>query len=116
MLQQVLSHGYKAEISAIAAELASGAQSGSRKHFSSWTRAMEIFKANMSAADLAAAEAERTNWQQKGVPVDVQRMNAMKYGQKTLADMANAHFKNIGMRKLVWEYHDNIQGKALFSM
>jgi hypothetical protein len=43
-------------------------------------RAAGIFKGKMSVAELEAAEEARKQWQEKGVPDEVKRTHATKYG------------------------------------
>lgn len=115
-LNQVLARDYKAEIKAIATDLAAGARSGSQGHFSNWTRATAVFKAGMSATQLEAAEAEQVKWESEGLPIDMRRQNAVKYGRKSLEQAAERQYKEFDMRVLTWEYHHNTDGKAIFSL
>lgn len=95
--------------------MSNGARSGSRTHFSKYIRALGSFKSKMSRADLAAAEEERKVWQGQGVPEEVKRTHAVKHTRNVLQDAAHAQFKELGLRSLVWECHENNEGAKLFA-
>jgi len=115
-LIQVLSRDYKEEIARIASGLADGAPGGSRAHFGNWMRAAGIFKGKMSAAELEAAEEAWKQWEEKGVPDEVKRIHATKYGRRCLEEAAVAQFKAFGSRALTWQFYFNAEGNTLFSM
>lgn len=113
-LNQVISRKYKAEINIIAAEMSNGARSGSQTHFGKYVKALGIFKSKMSKADLAAAEEERKVWQEQGVPENVKRTNAMKHTRNVMKAASETEYKELGVRKLTWEYHEDLEGGKLF--
>lgn len=113
-MNQVISCKYKAEINLIAAEMSNGARSGSRTHFGKYVKALGIFKSKMSKVDLDEAEKERKVWQEQGLPENVKRTNAMKHTRNVMKGTAETEFKELGVRKLTWEYHEDLEGGKLF--
>lgn len=115
-VNQVLSRKYKDRIRSIATDLSAGARSGSQSHFGNWVRATEILKTYISPEELKAAEEERKTWESKGLPEDLKRHNAMKYGRRVLEQAAESEFKEIGMRSLRWEWRRYPDGQIMFHM
>lgn len=113
---QVINRDHKAEISALASELAAGATGGSQEHFAKYATALATFKERMSPEELAAAEAERKIWDEKGLPDDIKINNGLKYSKKVLFAAAEGHFKEMGLRGFFWEFHYNTDGIALYHL
>jgi hypothetical protein len=73
-------------------------------------------KTYISPEELKAAEEERKTWESKGLPEDLKRHNAMKYGRRVLEQAAESEFKEIGMRSLRWEWRRYPDGQIMFHM
>jgi hypothetical protein len=61
-------------------------------------------------------DAERKEWIKECHPIDVQRKAADKMGLLTLRKSAASQYKEMGMRSVVWEFHENRAGTKLFQL
>jgi len=115
-LLQVINRDHKAEVSALAQELAGGAKSGTTAHFSKYAAALASFKAGMTEEELAAAEEEQKLWDEKGLPEEMKVNNASKHSKQLMFFSADSLYKNTGQRVLAWEYHRNKEGGILYHL
>lgn len=103
-------------MSALASELAGGAPAGSQAYFSKYAVAVKAIKDQMSKEELAAAEAERLAWEEKGLPEEVKISNGLKYSKQVMYASALSHFNELGLRLLAWEYHLDKNGIAFYHL
>ena len=59
---------------------------------------------------------ERAKWIDESFPVEVQRKKADKTGNIFLKNSAESQYKEMGMRSVVWEFHENQVGQKLFQV
>ena len=72
--------------------------------------------AGLDEEGLLALENERADWQVNGVPTEVKRKTAERMGHSYLEKSAQVVFKEMGMRKIVFEFHENKAGTKLFQV
>ena len=115
-LLQVINRDFKAQVSALASEMAAGAASGSQAHFSKYATALATFKDSMSEEQLVATEEERKIWDLKGLPDDIKIKNGMKYGKEVVFAAAESQFRDLGLCSHVWEWHKDEDGSLLYHL
>ena len=115
-LLQVINRDYKAEVTALASQMADGAVSGSQAHFAKYATALAAFKDSMSEEQLAAAEEERKIWDVKGLPDDIKIKNGMKYSKAVVFAAAESQFRDLGLRSHMWEWHKDEDGNYLYHL
>jgi hypothetical protein len=59
---------------------------------------------------------ERAKWMNETHPIDVQRKAAERMGRSYLQTSAETQYKEMGMRSVVWEFHENKAGVKLFQL
>lgn len=60
-------------------------------------------------------ERQRVEWMNQSYPIDIQRRTADKLGV-VLQESAESQYKEMGMRSVVWEFHQNKAGMKLYQM
>jgi hypothetical protein len=113
---QVIGRNRKAEVSALASEMAGGAAAGTQAYFAKYALAVKAIKDQMTKEELAAAEVERLAWEETGLPEDVKISNGLKYSKQAMYAQALSHFNEMGLRQLAWEYHLDKNGIAFYHL
>lgn len=113
-LEQVACRIYKEEIAAIASKRADGAKAGTAKYMGNFSGAVKEFMSGLDEEGLLALENERANWQINGQPTEVKRKTAERMGHSYLEKSAQVQYKEMGMRSIVFEFHENKAGTKLF--
>jgi len=70
--------------------------------------------AELDEEHLLALENERADWQNNGQPTEVKRKTAERMGHTYLEKSAQVQYKEMGMRSIVLEFHQNKAGMKLF--
>jgi hypothetical protein len=115
-LRQVACHLYKNEIAVIAGERANGAKAGGEIYLSAFQGAVNTFMDKLDEDQLVSLEVKRAEWMNAEYPIDYQRKNADRSAHKTLLESAENQYKEMGMRSVVWEFHENKEGVKLFQL
>lgn len=113
-LKQVACKIYKAEIAAIVSKRANGAKAGTPQFMANFQGAVQEFMAELDEERLLALENERADWQNNGQPTEVKRKTAERMGHTYLEKSAQVQYKEMGMRSIVLEFHQNKAGMKLF--
>ena len=113
---QVIGRNRKAEVSALASQMAGGAPAGTQAYFAKYALALKAIKDEMDEKELAAMEEERRVWEEQGLPDDVKISNGLKYSKQAMYASALASFNELGLRLLAWEYHLDKNGIALYHL
>jgi hypothetical protein len=61
-------------------------------------------------------EVKRAEWKNASYPIDLQRKTAERLALSSLLESAESQYKEMGMRSVVWEFHENKAGVKLFQM
>lgn len=61
-------------------------------------------------------ENERAEWLTTGYPVEQQRKTADRLARSSLQTTAERQYREMGMRSVVWEFHENKAGTKLFQL
>lgn len=61
-------------------------------------------------------EQTRADWLAKSYLIEVQRKTAEKSAHSVLQESAKSQYKKMGMRSIVWEFHENKAGTKLFQL
>jgi len=113
-LKQVACKIYKAEIAAIVSKRANGAKASTPQFKANFQGAVQEFMAELDEERLLALENERADWQNNGQPTEVKRKTAKRMGHTYLEKSAQVQYKEMGMRSIVLEFHQNKAGMKLF--
>ena len=116
-VRQVTSHKYKDEIAEIAERRANRAKAGEQSYLSVYQGAVtEFMNSGLDEKQASELDRERAKWIDESFPVEVQRMKADKTGNIFLKNSAKSQYKEMGMRSVVWEFHENQVGQKLFQV
>ena len=61
-------------------------------------------------------EEKRAEWLNKSFPIEVQRKTAERSAHAHLQESAESQYKEMGMRSVVWEFHENKAGAKLYQL
>lgn len=115
-VKQVACHVYKQEIAAIADRRANGVKAGNPQYMPSFQAAVTEFMDGLDEDQVLGLEKEQAEWINKSHPVESQRKAAERNGRGFLQKSAEAQYKEMGMRSVVWEFHENKAGVKLFQL
>jgi hypothetical protein len=115
-IRQVACHVYKEEIAAIAVERANGGKPGEQSYMSTFQGSVTSFLETLNEDQLFDLELKRAEWINKSYPIDVQRKTAERSAIGYLQESAESQYKEMGMRSVVWEFHENKAGIKLFQL
>jgi hypothetical protein len=113
-IKQVACHVYKAEIAAIASRRANGAKPGTQQYMPIFQAAINEFMETLDEDALLALEHERADRMNAGQPIEIKRKTAERMGHSYLEKSAKSQYDEMGMRSIVWEFHENKAGTRLF--
>jgi hypothetical protein len=115
-IRQVACHIYKEEIAAIAGAKANGAKPGEQTYMSGFQGAVTSFLETLDEEKMFSLEEKQSEWKKKGYPIDYQRKTAEMSAHSRLQESAESQYKELGMRSVVWEFHENKAGTKLFQL
>jgi hypothetical protein len=115
-LRQVVCHEYKDEIASIAKRRASGAKPGEKEYLGVFQGAVTEFITGLDEEEVFELENKRAEWVNNSQPVEHQRKTAERNGRSYLQKSAELQYKQMGMRSVVWEFHENKSGTKLFQL
>jgi hypothetical protein len=115
-VRQVACQIYKQEIAAIAGKTANGAKPGEQAFMSAFQGSVTELLANLDGDQKLELEKTREEWTKEGYPIDVRRKTAEKKAHRSIQQVADSHYKDMGMRMVVWEFHENTAGMKLFQL
>jgi hypothetical protein len=113
-IKQVACHVYKTEIAAIASRRANGAKPGTQQYMPIFQAAINEFMETLDEQALLALEHERAERMNAGQPIEIKRKTAERMGHSYLEKSAKSQYDEMGMRSIVWEFHENKAGTRLF--
>ena len=76
--------------------------------------ALNEFMEGLDDEQVLELDREREKWVNEAHPVEVQRKTADKMGRNFLRMSAERQYREMGMRSIVWEFHENRAGTKLF--
>lgn len=115
-VRQVACHVYKNDIAEITRRRANGANPGDTTYLPAFQGAVSELLEGLEEGDLFDLEVKRAEWLNECHPIDVQRKNADKMGRGYIQTSAESQYKEMGMRSVVWEFHENKAGVKLFQL
>jgi hypothetical protein len=115
-VRQVACHVYKDEIAEIAGERANGAKPGQQSYMSAFQGSVTAFMETLNEKDVLDLELKRAEWMKESYPIDVQRKTAEKSAHRYLKESAEIQFREMGLRSVIWTFHENKDGLKLFQM
>jgi hypothetical protein len=83
---------------------------------SAYQGALSEFMKGLNDDQILELDKERTEWITESHPIEVQRKTADRMGQSFLQTSAEKQYKEMGMRSVVWEFHENRAGTKLFQL
>lgn len=107
---------YKEEIATIAGRRADGAMPGEQTYLPAFQGAVTEFMEGLDDEQISELESKRAEWINTGHPIEVQRKMADAMGRGFLQSSAETQYKEMGMRSVVWEFHENKSGTKLFQL
>jgi hypothetical protein len=78
--------------------------------------AVEEFIGTLNEDEILELEEIRANWMSQGQPAELKRKTAERMGGSYLEQSAAVQFKTMGMRSIIWEFHENKAGTKLFQL
>ena len=115
-IRQVACHVYKDDIAEIAERRANGAKPGEQDYLSAYQGAVTEFMGTLNEDERLELETKRAEWMNESHPIDLQRKTAERMARSSLQASAESHYKEMGMRSVVWEFHENKAGIKLFQL
>jgi hypothetical protein len=115
-VRQVACHIYKEEIAVIAGERANGAMPGEKAYMAGFQASVNEFMEGLDEEQILDLEFKRAEWGNKSYPIDLQRKTAERSAHSCLQESAKSQYKEMGMRSVVWEFHQNKAGTKLFQL
>ena len=115
-VRQVVCHKYKEEIASIAKRRANGAKPGEKSYLGVFQGAVTEFITGLDEEVVFELENKRAEWVNNSQPVDHQRKAAERNGRSYLQKSAELQYNQMGMRSVVWEFHENKAGTKLFQL
>jgi hypothetical protein len=100
----------------IAERRAKGGKPGGAAYLSGFQGAVTEFMEGLDEEKVSELEVKRTEWKNQCHPIDVQRKAVDRMGRSILQKAAESQYKEMGMRSIVWEFHENKAGTKLFQM
>jgi hypothetical protein len=110
----VACHIHKDQIAVISG--ASGAKPGEQRYLSIFQGAVSQFMETLDEEKILHLEVKRAEWKKNSYPVDLQRKTAERSAHSSLQETAESQYKEMGMRSVVWEFHENKAGIKLFQL
>ena len=83
---------------------------------SSFQGSVTEFMESLEDPQISKLEKIKSEWNNESHPVEIQRKTADRTARSTLQASAESLFKDMGLRILVWEFHENQAGTKLFQM
>jgi hypothetical protein len=83
---------------------------------SSFQGSVTEFMENLEDPQISELKKIQSEWNNESYPVEVQRKTADRIARSTLKASAESLFKDMGLRVLTWEFHENQAGTKLFQM
>lgn len=114
--RQVASHIYKEEIAEIARRISNGSKPGEINYLSAYQGAVSELIKGLDEEQVSKLDKRRAEWINESFPIDVQRKTADRMGSVFLRKSAETQYKEMGMRSIVWEFHENKVGSKLFQV
>jgi len=74
------------------------------------------FMNGLDEDQLMELEQKRAEWMKKSYPIDLQRKTAERLAHSSIQESAVSQYKEMGMRSVVWEFHENKAGTKLFQL
>jgi hypothetical protein len=74
------------------------------------------FMETLNEDQLLELEKTRAEWMNRGRPIEHQRKTAERMARISLQASAESQYKDMGMRSVVWEFHENKEGTKLFQL
>ena len=115
-VRQVACHIHKEEIAEIAVGRANGAKPGGKDYMAGFQGAVSEFMAGLDEDQKMELEVKRSEWVTESYPIELQRKNADKLAHNWLEQSAKSQYQEMGMRSVVWEFHQNRAGTMLFQL
>jgi hypothetical protein len=115
-IRQVACHVYKQEIAAIAGERANGEKPGGQTYMAGFQGSVNEFMNGLDEDQLMELEQKRAEWMKKSYPIDLQQKTAERLAHSSIQESAVSQYKEMGMRSVVWEFHENRAGTKLFQL
>ena len=72
--------------------------------------------ANLDEDEILQLHATRDKWIKEGNPIELRRKTAEKKAHHSIQQLAKSDYKEMGMRMVVWEFHENTTGMKLFQL
>ena len=107
---------FKEEIAEIAIRNANGSKPGEQGYISTFQGSVTQFLKGLGEEELLDLDNERAKWITETHPVNVQRKTAERMGHSYLQTVAETQYKEMGMRSVIWEFHENKAGVKLFQL
>ena len=95
---------------------ADGANPGDQAYISAFQASLSVFLDDLDEEKILELEQKRAKWEKESHPVEVQRKRATRLARNTLQASAESQYKEMGMRSVVWEFHENNDGAMLFQL
>lgn len=115
-VRHVACHVYKDQIAEIAGERSNGAKPGEQSYMSAYQGSVNAFMEKLNEDQILELEVKRAEWMNNSYPIDLQRKTAERLARITLERSAESQYKEMGMRSVVWEFHENKAGTKLFQL
>ena len=74
------------------------------------------FMGKLDEDQILELELKWAEWMNKSYPIDLQQKTAERLAHSCLRESAESQYKEMGMRSVVWEFHENKTGTKLFQM
>jgi len=83
---------------------------------SAYQGSVNAFMEKLDEDQILELEVKRAEWMNNSYPIDLQRKTAERLARITLERSAESQYKEMGMRSVVWEFHENKAGTKLFQL
>jgi hypothetical protein len=74
------------------------------------------FMEKLKPDDILELEEKRTEWMNESHPIEMQRKTTETRARHSLQASAEAQYREMGMRSVIWEFHENKAGTKLFQL
>lgn len=115
-VRQVACQVYKKEIAEIAGKTTNGAKPGDQAFMSAFQGSVTELLASLDGDEILELQATRDEWMKEGNPIELRRKIAEKKAHSSIQKLAESDYKEMGMRMVVWEFHENTSGMKLFQL
>jgi hypothetical protein len=72
--------------------------------------------AQLNEEQTLALEEVQAEWRTRGQPSELQRKTVERNGHNYLERSAEVQYKEMGMRSIVWEFHERKSGIKMFQL